>query len=195
MTDQPTPGFTPGQVSFFATTAVIEGDGEPVAPVPSPASLPSPWLLSEARDWTRSHRVEGVECPCCEQLVKEYTRALPAIAARVMIRMYREGREGRDWVNIPEMALRGGTGDGTKGQHWGLIEPQPGERDDGSRRTGWWRLTDLGRAFVTRAITVPKYAHIYNGETVSFSGPAFSIDQALGEKFNYTVLMEGRGDD
>ena len=135
------------------------------------------------------------DCHACGQYCQIYRRALANVTAMVMIVMYRHN-EGRDYINIPELfntgSLRGGTGDASKGKYWGLTEPMPGERADGSNRVGWWRLTNLGRRFVLGEVTVAKYAHIYDDRRLWFSGTLlWSIHDALGERFNYNELMAG----
>lgn len=152
--------------------------------------------VSEARWNLRQALDEGVECPCCGQFAKRYRRSLPSAAARVMIAMYRIQRGMDAYIFIPDLldkmtgtAHQGGYG--TLGWAWGLIERQPGERDDGSDRVGWWRLTDLGRAFVQDQVSVPRYAVIFNGKCLTLDGPPWSIRDALGKRFNYRELMEG----
>lgn len=173
--------------------SLFDDPPDDVPRVPPPPDDDTP--LGVARTWVRANRDVGVHCPCCDQFAKEYARKLPAVSAMVMIKMYRRN-EGRDYVNIPAMfstmtGLHGGTGDGTKGQWWGLMEPQPSERDDGSWRTGWWRLTDLGREFVVGELKVRRYAHLYNQQVLGMSGEFWSIRDALGKRFNYDELMKG----
>ncbi len=136
---------------------------------------------------------DGDNCPNCGQLVKLYRRTLPSATARVMIALWHVN-EGRQYVYLPQI-LDGMTrtpqqgGYATYGHHWKLMKQQPGVRDDGSNRVGWWRLTNLGRDFILGQATVPKYAHVYNNECFGFSGPQWTIQQALGTKFNYHALM------
>jgi hypothetical protein len=151
--------------------------------------------LREVREWLMQARDDGVTCPCCTQLVKVYKRTLPSATARVMIELYRRQR-GDEYVFLPRV-LDGMTGTphqggyGTLAHFWGLLEQQPGERADGSNRVGWWRLTEKGRRFVRGEVTVPKHAHVFNGRCLGYSGPEWSIRQALGTKFDYAELMEG----
>jgi hypothetical protein len=140
---------------------------------------------------------DGDNCPCCGQLVKLYRRTLPNATARVMIAVWFLN-EGRDYLYMPELLdqvglTRTGQQGGycTYGHYWKLMKQQPGIRDDGSNRVGWWKLTDLGRRFVLCQATVPKYAHIYNSRCFGFSGPDWTIQHALGTKFNYSQLMAG----
>lgn len=153
--------------------------------------------LKEAQDLLRTLVDEGHKCPCCTQFAKVYRRPFPSAAARVLIAMYRTpaGQTG-EYVDIPALLDRmTGTahqgGYGTFSHHWDLIAPQPGQREDGSTRVGFWRLTNAGVAFVRGHHTVPKYAHIYNNRRLKFSGKHITIRDALGKKFDYTELMSG----
>jgi DNA-binding PadR family transcriptional regulator len=74
---------------------------------------------------------------------------------------------------------------------WGLIEEKPGTRDDGSPRVGYYRMTDLGRQFVARAVRVPSHVYIYNGELLQRPvEELITIDEALGKDFSYAEIME-----
>jgi len=152
--------------------------------------------LWRARQWLDEKMHEkGALCPCCGQFAKYYHRSFPAATARAMIEMYRYD-EGRDWLYMPPIldvcsptARRGG--EGVMGHHWGLQEHQPGIRDDGSRKNGHWRLSDEGREFVRLNLKVPRYATVFNNQCVGLDGPAWSIRDALGTRFNYRDLMDG----
>lgn len=151
--------------------------------------------LHEARAWLLKEVDDGVPCPLCAQYVKLYRRPLPLATARTMIEIYRAGAAD-DFVFLPPILDRmTGTphqgGYNVLGQHWALMEGMDAERDDGSRRVGYWRLTALGVRFVEHAATVPKYAHLYNGRCLRLSGEPVSITDALGHRFDYRELMEG----
>lgn len=153
------------------------------------------YTLADAKAWLREQfrSGRGVPCPCCDQFVKEYRRKLPAATTRVLIALYRHN-EGRDFIFLPDLLdTMTGTphqgGYGTLGQFWGLMERRQGERDDGSKRVGWWRLTDLGRAFVRGEATVPVYAYIYNGKLRRYAGDPVDVRTSLGHRFNYDELM------
>ena len=142
--------------------------------------------VGEAIDFIAYNIEEGVHCPCCEQFAKVYRRPLSSATARVLIAMYKHN--GNGWVHLTDLKIV--RSDEAKARHWGLIEQRPGEREDGSARTGWWRLTPQGVNFVNRRLRVPKYAVIYNGQCLRLEGPPTSIVQCLGTRFNYSRLME-----
>jgi hypothetical protein len=143
--------------------------------------------LGEARNWLRERVDEGESCPLCSQFAKVYRRKIHSTMARDLIRLYRE--VGADeWVHVPTVLGSSG-GDLAKTVYWGLIEELPGVREDGSTRVGWWSITQLGKFYVLGRVLVPKYARIYNGRLLDLVGDRVGIQDALGDKFNYSELM------
>jgi hypothetical protein len=99
--------------------------------------------LAEARDILRGWSRRGTSARSVRSS-RRSTGAFPAASARILILLYREG--GRfDYVYLPDLLPKVGAntasqgGYGVQSVHWGLIERQPGTRDDGSDRVGWWR--------------------------------------------------------
>src|SRR4051812_31837782 len=97
--------------------------------------------LKEARDLLRTLVDDGQPCPCCTQMAKVYRRKIHTTMARYLIEMAKAGKmERREWVNVVELA-RQHSPDLVKCRYWGLVEKEDATREDGSNRTGWWRLT------------------------------------------------------
>jgi hypothetical protein len=148
--------------------------------------------LKEARDRLFDLLAEGetVECDCCFQTARVYSRLLDSRMAAGLIAIYRHPAE---WVHIPTLANEMELGNQLGGvlaklRYWGLLEEEKARREDGGR-AGYWRITDKGRAFVERRIKVEKYAKIYNNEVLGRTGKDISIDDALGQRFRYDELM------
>ena len=144
--------------------------------------------LAEARQWLREVVDDGARCPCCTQLAKVYRRKVHATMARTLIRMYRATTPG-EYLYLPSIPQK--SRDCTGMAWWGLIDEEKTRRDDGGR-AGWWRVTPHGVEWVLRLITVPKYARVYDGRVLRHEGDPVSIVDALGTKFDYRDLMEGR---
>lgn len=174
--------------------------------------------LDEIRTWLKNHIDKGAECPGCNQLVKLYKRRLNKSMAAVLILIYRWDRdrtkalENRTatadqlipFVHVPSLiAELGGQnprqaaalrGDFAKLKHWGMLEGMPVKRGDGSKRSGYHQITELGRQFVRGEITAPAYVWIYN-EAVITTRPVLemiTIREALKTTFNYQDLIDGR---
>lgn len=158
--------------------------------------------LDDAKEWLRARFEKGADCPCCGQFVKLYKRSLTSTMAYglVLIARYFEAQPGEEWLHVneylgrvcgPELDARI-RGDVAKLAHWGLIEREIGSREDGSDRTGYWRITDLGRDFAMGRGSIPKYVYLYNQRPITRSDPdraTITIRDALRDKFNYSELM------
>ena len=156
--------------------------------------------VSEAKDELFKELAEGkhLRCPVCEQSCKRYKRKITSAMAVALIHIYRYYRKHApdDWLHVEEY-LKGIQGlpasirgDFPKLRYWSLIEACEGERPDGSKRVGYYRITKYGNAFVEGIISVQKHAYIYNNKLLMFSPDKTTIQEALGEKFDYTELMK-----
>lgn len=147
-----------------------------------------PATLKAAQQYVQKNLAGGVRCPCCAQYCKMYRRPLNSQMARFLIWLVRE-YESRprwiDWRRAPDI-LRGG--DYAKLQYWGLIESR--QTDDPSKRTsGLWRPTKDGIEFAHRRRSVPASVYVYNNQVHEREPRYISIEDALGEHFNYQELM------
>lgn len=154
--------------------------------------------IAEAREELKAHLDEGVECPVCGQFAKVYKRALRAALVVSLIHIYKFFRTNpaTEWLDDTPAYLRTvgtyTTNDVALLRHWRLLEPRPGVRGDGSWRTGSFRITHEGRAFVRGVLKVPRFAVLYNQELLQLEGDLISVKDALGDDFDYSELMEAR---
>lgn len=133
---------------------------------------------------------KGYYCPCCNSFLKRYRRRLNANMAVTMVAMFRKKKFG--FIRVEEFMRVNGyqrSGDFPYLVHWGMLEKMPGKREDGSSKTGYYKLTDKGRQFVLHQITAQQTLVIYNGKVEGFEGSEISIEEALGKKFDYRELM------
>jgi hypothetical protein len=159
--------------------------------------------LGEVRAWLRA-RVLGDRkpqaCPVCRQRVEVYARTIHSAMARFLIGMHRPPSHlvtADRWVHVPSLArevpaLRiSEGGDNAKCRYWGLVELATGPRPDGSRNTGYMRITEQGHAFVRGDLRVIKTALIYDDRFLAWDDDSimWGIRDALGRKFDYDVLM------
>lgn len=157
--------------------------------------FPGDLTLDEARAVIQRRRSEGLACPLCDQNVKVYRRKLGSATVRTMIVMMQHAGSG--YVHVPDLlgrvapALLSQGGYATMGHWWGLLEESPECREDGSKSSGKWRVTEKGVRFLHQQLRVPKYALLYNDECLGFDGPEIHIGEALGNKFDYAALMAG----
>jgi len=153
--------------------------------------------LDDAKAWVQSNLRTGVVCPACGQFCKVYKRKLNSTMALALVMIYQHFRlHPRDtWLHVPAFLVkvkRDSTiagGDAAKLRFWGVIEPQKGERADGSDRVGRYSITSVGRQFVEGKIAVPRYIYLYNQALLRLSEEMITIQEALGDRFNYNELM------
>jgi len=157
--------------------------------------------VAEAQDALKPHvHGAGVICPCCLQLVKLYEREITVSMAYVAILLHRHFVESQAWLHVPEYlsnlskigsAVRGG--DWAKLRYWGLIEEKPEDkRKDGSRRSGYYKMTERGHQFVKGEIKVPRSILLYNEHFLGYGKGEVGIRDCLGKEFDYDDLMAGK---
>lgn len=150
--------------------------------------------LQSARDELRDMATtrEGARCPCCTRKVKVYSRTLNSVAARALVALYHEHATAFGSItdvtrtHLADVAHQGGQL--VLSHHWGLMIEEARQRPDGGR-TGWWKVTPKGVAWLTGQITVDRYAHIYDGRCLSLSGQQITVQDALGDGFDFGHLM------
>ncbi len=174
------------------------------SPTKAPACLHlSPELtVAEARRFVEEHRTDshGANCPVCDQLVKVYRRRLNTAMALVLIYLVRRYDQvgALEWVHVPTFIRTlpiaptvpvGNGGDWSKMRFWGFIEPQPGDRGDGSTRNGFYQLTERGIAFARGQMKAPASVYITNQQVLGVDEKLVDIHEALGKQFRYDELM------
>lgn len=148
--------------------------------------------IEDAKNFLRGNYAKGCTCPCCGRYVKLYKRALHKGMALDLIRVHKATISRQDeFVHVEEILQVGGKSlSHNFGMFamWELAEPSP-EEVDGKKTAGAWKLTRLGRDFVSGRVKVPKRVHVYNGRVYERSTETVSIREALGSKFDYDKLM------
>ena len=163
------------------------------------------WTLEEAKAWLRARFEEGAACPCCHQFVKLYKRKLNSSMAFVVWLLAKEhAKTGtRNEIHVPSFLAKccakrpqlaaAVRGDWAKLQHWGLIDPVDGARPDGSKRSGYWRITEKGIRFARNQVSVASHLFFYNGGPLPWPSENIvmvTLNDALGERFDYRELMD-----
>jgi len=157
--------------------------------------IPDFETLEEAKQFLRDNWTEGVPCPCCTQFVKQYKRTLQSTMAVMLISLYKLEREtGEEYHHVTEM-MRGysisGSGDFASSRFWGLTEEQKNNDNPDTNKSGYWKLTPLGKEFVKGKTEVFSHIKVFNAKHYGFDGKMITIRDALGKKFSYEELMYG----
>lgn len=151
--------------------------------------------LSEAIEYVDNNLEKGIECPCCGQYCRLYKRKLNATMAVGLVRMYLEYKtDPREWLHLPTMAKKYHeimSREWAMTRWWGLSEEKPNPDDPKKRCSGYWRLTQKGTLFVVSLVTIPKHVYLFNNSLFAVSDEVTTIEEALGDRFNYAELMRG----
>ena len=73
--------------------------------------------------------------------------------------------------------------------HYGFLEKLIGNREDGSKKNGYYKITGRGIMFCEGKTTAKSKFLMFNGKLNGFEGEDITIEKALGKKFNYNELM------
>ena len=146
--------------------------------------------LADARAELFRTRDEGTHCPCCDQYAKRYKRKLNSGMARCLIWLAdAAGYSSEVYVPVSDTAPASVVGIGgslATLRHWGLVEQEVSER---GQIPGSWRITTRGITFVMGLCVVSRHVFLYNNTAEGFSEETTTIQQALGNKFDYYELM------
>lgn len=145
------------------------------------------------RYWEQARK--GTDCPCCDRYGQIYRRHLYSRPALTLVYTYPWFRNHPgEYLAVSKFCMRKysfRSSENGKLVYFDMFEPRPGLRDDGSKRHGLYRITDLGVEFVLGRVKVQKTKVIYDDEIWSTEGPMIGIVEALGKKFDYHDLMSG----
>lgn len=149
--------------------------------------------LAQAREILHAEMNDGTKCPCCEQNVKVYRRALNASMARSLIWLVCFCKNAPRWVNVPKDAPKWlqRSRELPKLAYWGMIVSRPNTDDPSKRCSGEWAPTQRGYDFAHGEIAVPSHVGVYNGTVRYYSEKLTTIQAALGKAFDYHELMRG----
>lgn len=155
--------------------------------------------LAFARERVIAGRERGMICPCCDQFIKVYNRKLNSAMAYslILIHRYFQRPDAEEWLHVerylkprPQIDCH----DFPKLRFWNLLKAMQGTRDDGSKRMGFYKITDLGIRFAQNQSRLPKRAAIVIDTAIGFSDETTNIVEALGSRFNYLELMNAELD-
>lgn len=143
----------------------------------------------------------GVICPCCKQQATIYYRSINRSIARVLASLARYRRNvGPGYAHVPSLfkdlsyglasSVASQGGQWAQASYWGLVDRERDMvRDDGSTRTGYARISDLGMAFLEGRYRIRKYALIYDAKLLGKAGPAVSVHDLAN--FDYREAAGG----
>ncbi len=155
--------------------------------------------IKEAQEYLNANAMKGCDCPVCEQRVQFYKLKIHSSMARSLVYLYKlAAQDPNRFYHISQFNHQTGAGDTgiSKIRHWGCCQQQWNE-DKTKRRSGMWKITDTGIAFVENRLALPKYRLFYNQDSFDYEGDdqhkIFIVD-AFKDPFDYSELMRGGED-
>lgn len=152
--------------------------------------------LEEAKQYIAENFITGTQCPCCTQMVRQYSYKLYDSSAAALIRLYNLTLfKGDGEFHVKDYAEA--TEHYTRASHfaelrwWGLIE----KMENPSKKApsaGYWYITEKGKQFVRNEIKVKESIKMFNNQFHGFEGNEISISEALGTKFDYNQIFQQR---
>ena len=143
--------------------------------------------ILEAKDHLRNNYESGTSCPACGQLVKAYKRKLNANMCRALAIIYARTNESGIYIHVQNefttLGLRATAMDYTYLEKWKFIEVNPD-------KSGHWRVTDKGRAFVEDTLVVPSYCLVYAGNVYEWSTDTVNMTEALTTRFKLSEVLD-----
>lgn len=152
--------------------------------------------LRDAKTLMAEKIIDGTQCPCCTQHAQIYTYRLYATSAMALIKLYNLDKfNDAGEFHVKDFAEA--TGLHPRASHfaelrfWELVQKSDRKADKTQKSSGYWSITDKGKAFVEGRIKVKESIRIFNNDFYGFSGDPITIEQALGNKFDYQQAMNG----
>ena len=152
-------------------------------------------VIATLRTWVRARWRQGCVCPVCDQSVKLYKRNLNRGMASLLLEIFKAARAqdaeylhvSRHFLELKDNAVGR---EYSKLRFWGLLEEEPGERQNGNG-TGRWRVTPKGEAFIKGRVSVPRCALVFNNQLIGYDdeGDRITIRGALENHFDYDELV------
>ena len=134
------------------------------------------------------------KCHCCGGNTNVYRRKLNSGMAATLCMMV--SSHGTGWVHVTSDLFVSRVANISRNHchlvHWGMTEAQPDESDE-KNKSGVWRATDAGLAFVRGHARVPSHVFIRTPGNIllGVEDSTVNIYDALGSEFSYGELMRG----
>ena len=137
----------------------------------------------------------GVICPTCDQIYCEHPRRITELMAVCLLYLYwYNTQHPKQWVHLstgvsmilPKLGGPAGGGDPAKLAYpnWELVQLNGGANS----KTGLYRITKAGRAFVNAGTWVPEYIFMLNKKQTLVSNELVNFWECLG-KYDEAKLL------
>lgn len=131
--------------------------------------------IAEARAWFRKRAIDDQEltmCPCCDRSTKAYSRRFNSSMLNALEWLH-ERSGGVSYIDVPNTAPQWlvRTNQLPSCRWWGFVVRDDSEAaDQNKKHTGYWRTTELARAWLSGETLVPCTAFTYAGVLIELRG-------------------------
>lgn len=134
-------------------------------------------------EWDRTITGEGGCCPVCGKFGKVYKYKLSQ-ALGLALKWIKDHAGEDGWVDVqtrgPRWMIRSKTYPLLA--HWQFIESK-------NARSGVWRVTDLGRDFLSGFEVAPRAVYVYDNKVMALDAENISYRGCFGVRFDFDELM------
>lgn len=134
-------------------------------------------------EWAETISGEGGHCPVCDKFGKVYKYKLSQALALALKWIAEHGDE-EGWVDVqqrgPRWMLRSKTYPLLT--HWGFLESK-------GSRSGVWRPTPHGLAFIEGTLLAPSAVYVYDNSKWGSDSESIAFRGCFGVKFDFDALM------
>ena len=177
----------------------IEVDSEKVWMILPESGSGDRYYLSEAQGALVEGLRHGTHCQCCGRWSQIYDHSLNKAMVRSLGWLVRASSEsrlgvGNGWVDVPNSAPKWltRTNQLPTTANWRLCERMAND-DPKKKKSGIWRPTEKGKAFMSGEILIPARVATLFGNVVAYSREMISVNSVL-PNFSYAALMNGSVD-
>ena len=146
-------------------------------------------LYIAKQKWKHTIEGDGGHCPCCGKWGKVYKLKLSQSLALALKWIVDHGDPKSGWVDVqnkgPRWMLKSKIYPLLA--HWKLIE-------SGQKRSGIWRATTAGHAFVQGVASAFAAVYIYDNTVWAYDPEVTSFQGCFGKHFDFDELMSTRFD-
>lgn len=141
--------------------------------------------------WRAVIETAGGHCPCCDRWGKIYPRPINSMMARSLIWLC-SAPAISGWVDVPNQAPRWliRSNQLSTLRWWDLVD-RAGSEGGNRKYAGFWRPTELGRAFVEGKVAIPRTVYTYNGGREHYGDETIHISDCFSSHFSYQEVMQG----
>ena len=130
-----------------------------------------------------------IDCPCCGRYAQAYKRQIHKTLANFLLALSTTKKADNGYVFVPAFLQEfQAARDFCILKYWGLIEALENDNET-TRTSGYWRVTESGMSFLRGDCFINKWVMVYDDYILGVSDEVISINDVLGESFNYKNLM------